>query len=416
MATNMNRVKTTSDLELKDRLVAVNRVTKVTKGGRTFSFSAIVVVGNENGIVGWGLGKAGEVTAAIAKGTEAAKKNLIKVPVLKGTIAYKENTEAGGGSVFVVTLPLDASVYEEKDFLIQDNVILREEEQAEKQQAEWLLKDKEEMQEAEIEAFEPLNHRKVLVIEDDTDVREFLKSELNKYFEVTAASDGKSGLKEAHEHDFDLIISDVMMPGYSGFELTRQLKNDFETSHIPIILLTALDANESHLEGIDSGADAYITKPFSMHLLLTRAFRLIEQRDRLRKKFSNDPSAKLSSALCTTDRDKQFTERLALIIEKNMQNPQLSIDDLAGMMGVGRSIFYRKVRGITGYSPNEYLRIIRMKKAADLLAQSDTVTIAEVAREVGVNDPFYFSKCFKSQLGVTPSAYQKSGGGMPEGE
>lgn len=338
------------------------------------------------------------------------------VSVLKGTIAYKENTEAGGGSVFVVTLPLDASVYEEKDFLIQDNVILREEEQAEKQQAEWLLKDKEEMQEAEIEAFEPLNHRKVLVIEDDTDVREFLKSELNKYFEVTAASDGKSGLKEAHEHDFDLIISDVMMPGYSGFELTRQLKNDFETSHIPIILLTALDANESHLEGIDSGADAYITKPFSMHLLLTRAFRLIEQRDRLRKKFSNDPSAKLSSALCTTDRDKQFTERLALIIEKNMQNPQLSIDDLAGMMGVGRSIFYRKVRGITGYSPNEYLRIIRMKKAADLLAQSDTVTIAEVAREVGVNDPFYFSKCFKSQFGVTPSAYQKSGGGMPEGE
>ena len=332
------------------------------------------------------------------------------VSVLKGTIAYKENTEAGGGSVFVVTLPLDASVYEEKDFLIQDNVILREEEQAEKQQAEWLLKDKEEMQEAEIEAFEPLNHRKVLVIEDDTDVREFLKSELNKYFEVTAASDGKSGLKEAHEHDFDLIISDVMMPGYSGFELTRQLKNDFETSHIPIILLTALDANESHLEGIDSGADAYITKPFSMHLLLTRAFRLIEQRDRLRKKFSNDPSAKLSSALCTTDRDKQFTERLALIIEKNMQNPQLSIDDLAGMMGVGRSIFYRKVRGITGYSPNEYLRIIRMKKAADLLAQSDTVTIAEVAREVGVNDPFYFSRCFKEQFGMSPTAYQKNKG------
>ena len=338
------------------------------------------------------------------------------VAALKGTIAYEENTGAGGGSVFIVTLPLDASVYEEKDFLIQDNVILREEEHAEKQQAEWLLQDKEEWQEKDAGPSGPLNHRKVLVIEDDTDVREFLKSELGKYFEVTAASDGKSGLKEAHANDFDLIISDVMMPGHSGFEITRQLKNDFETSHVPIILLTALDANESHLEGIDSGADAYITKPFSMNLLLARAFRLIEQRDRLRKKFSNDPSAKLSPALCTTDRDKQFTERLALILEKNMQNAQLSVDELAGMMGISRSVFYRKVRGITGYSPNEYLRIIRMKKAAELLAQSDTLTIAEVAREVGVNDPFYFSKCFKAQFGVTPSAYQKSGGMKDENE
>ena len=101
MATNMNRVKTTSDLELKDRLVAVNRVTKVTKGGRTFSFSAIVVVGNENGIVGWGLGKAGEVTAAIAKGTEAAKKNLIKVPVLKGTLPHEQSAKYSGARVFL---------------------------------------------------------------------------------------------------------------------------------------------------------------------------------------------------------------------------------------------------------------------------------------------------------------------------
>ena len=99
-----------------------------------------------------------------------------------------------------------------------------------------------------------------------------------------------------------------------------------------------------------------------------------------------------------------------------MQNAQLSVDELAGMMGIGRSVFYRKVRGITGYSPNEYLRIIRMKKAAELLAQSDTLTIAEVAREVGVNDPFYFSKCFKAQFGVTPSAYQKSGGMKDENE
>ena len=337
------------------------------------------------------------------------------VAVHKGTIAYSEN-EGGKGSVFTVTLPLDESVYEEKDFLIPDNVILQEEEKAERQQTELLLENNVETQantdgkpEEETDIPVPLNKRKVLVIEDDTDVREFLKKELGTYFEVDVEEDGKSGLKKALEYDADLIISDVMMPGYSGFEVTRRLKNNFETSHIPVILLTALSTDEKHVEGIDCGADAYITKPFSLKLLLVRAFRLIEQRDKLRKKFSNDPMMQ-SSALCRTDKDKQFTDRLTLVVEKHLQNAQLSVDELAGMMGVGRSIFYRKVKGITGYSPNEYLRIMRLKKAADLLLQDDTLTIAEIARAVGINDPFYFSKCFKAQFGVTPSAYQKNGG------
>lgn len=338
------------------------------------------------------------------------------VVVHKGTITYRENA-GGKGSVFIVSLPSDASAYDEKDFLIPDNVILREEEKTEKQQTELFLENvsdasKEGCEEKDVEIPVPLNKRKVLIIEDDTDVREYLKRELSTYFEVDAEEDGISGLKKALEYDADLIISDVMMPGYSGFEVTRRLKDNFETSHIPVILLTALGTDDKHVEGIDCGADAYITKPFSLKLLLVRAFRLIEQRDKLRKKFSNDPTM-LGSALCRTDKDKLFTERLTLIVEKHMENPQLSVDDLATMMGVGRSVFYRKVRGITGYSPNEYLRVMRMKKAADLLAQSDEFAIAEVARQVGINDPFYFSKCFKTQFGITPSAYQKSGGVLP---
>ena len=144
------------------------------------------------------------------------------------------------------------------------------------------------------------------------------------------------------------------MPGMTGFEVTRKLKADFATSHIPIILLTALTSPDKHLEGLEAGADIYIAKPFSFKLLLAQVFRLIEQCEKLRKKFSSE-----------------------------------------------------KLRGVTGYSPNEYLRVVRMKKAAELFLTERNLTVAEVSYKVGINDPLYFSKCFKAQFGVSPSAYQK---------
>ena len=133
-----------------------------------------------------------------------------------------------------------------------------------------------------------MNKRKVLIIEDDNDIREFLKEEVGVYFEVEVAADGTSGFEKARTYDADLIICDVLMPGMTGFEVTKKLKSDFATSHIPIILLTALNSPEKHLEGIEAGADAYIAKPFSIKLLLARVFRLIEQRDKLREKFSSE--------------------------------------------------------------------------------------------------------------------------------
>ena len=202
-----------------------------------------------------------------------------------------------------------------------------------------------------------------------------------------------------------LIISDVMMPGYNGFEITRKLKSDFSTSHIPIILLTALNAAESHLEGVKSGADSYITKPFSTKLLLASIFKLIEQRDKLKEKFSNDLSAK-RPVMCTSDKDKEFVENLTKIVEEQLTNPEFTADDFASMMSLGRTIFYRKVRGVTGYTPKEYLRIMRMKKAAELLS-TKKYTVSEVTYMVGINDPFYFSRCFKAQFGISPSSYQK---------
>lgn len=200
-----------------------------------------------------------------------------------------------------------------------------------------------------------------MIVEDDNDVREFLKEELSPYFEVVAESDGTSGLERAKVYDADLIISDVLMPGCSGFELTRKLKNDFNTSHIPIILLTALNSQEKHLEGVEAGADAYITKPFSSSLLRARVFKLIEQRDRLREKFSKDPHA-VRPAICTTDRDKEFADKLAETLGEHLSDPDFTIDEFASIMGLGRTVFYRKVKGVTGYSPNEYIRVMRMKK------------------------------------------------------
>ena len=253
---------------------------------------------------------------------------------------------------------------------------------------------------------EPLNKRKVLIIEDDNDIREFLKEEVGVYFEVEVAADGTAGFEKARTYDADLIICDVLMPGMTGFEVTKKLKSDFATSHIPIILLTALNSPEKHLEGIESGADAYIAKPFSIKLLLARVFRLIEQRDKLREKFSSEPGI-VRAAVCSTDRDKEFADRLAAVLEQNLSRPEFSIDEFAQLMKLGRTVFYRKLRGVTGYSPNEYLRVVRMKKAAELLLSGENLTVAEVSYKVGISDPFYFSKCFKTQFGVAPSVYQR---------
>ena len=323
------------------------------------------------------------------------------VCVHKGTIVYNENE--GGGSVFTVSLPIDPGIYESKDFLIPHNVLLEEEE---KHHAAGFAEESGDNDNSGVEAelpSVPLNKRKVLIIEDDNDVREFLKEEVGQYFEVVAEADGPSGLERARTYDADLIICDVLMPGMTGFEVTRKLKTDFDTSHIPIILLTAMSSAESHLEGVESGADAYITKPFSPKLLLARAFKLIEQREKLREKFSNDPSM-VRPAICTSDKDKEFADKLQTVMEQQLSNAQFTIDEFASMMGLGRTVFYRKVRGVTGYSPNEYIRIIRMKKAAELLLEN-RYTVAEVSYKVGVNDPFYFSKCFKQQFGVAPSVY-----------
>lgn len=320
------------------------------------------------------------------------------VQVHKGEISYRENPE--GGSVFTVLLPLGTELYRESDFLTP-NELMKEEGISGKFVTDSIDK---EAAESLLAYTDPLNKHRLLVIEDDADVLQYLKEELTPYFNIDTAENGTDGLRIAQEEDIDFIVCDVMMPGMNGYEVLRKLKGDFKTSHIPIILLTALSLPENQLEGIESGAEAYLTKPFSSRLLLAHIIKTLEQREKLKAKFSQE-SGTLRSAVYSTDRDKEFVEQLDKILLENIGNSDFSVDEFASIMKVGRTIFYKKVKGLTGYSPNEYIRIIRMKRAAELLL-SNEYTVSEVSYMVGIEDPFYFSKCFKTQFGVAPSVYK----------
>lgn len=314
-----------------------------------------------------------------------------------GEIAYQENE--GGGSVFVVTIPLQKDSYEASDFLVKDSPILKAD----------LAKERDGQEEKTTDAVPsapsaPLNRRTILLIEDDNDVREFLLSELESCFDLKVASDGKAGIAMAKELDVDLIVSDVMMPGMNGFELTKRLKNSFETSHIPIILLTALSTDENVLEGTESGADAYITKPFSPQLLMARILQLLNQREILRQKFGKEPQ-EIRSAMLSNEQDSLFVKRLDSVVYSRLGEQDLSVDKVAGLLHLGRTNFYKKVRGTTGYTPNEYIRVIRLRKAAELLKEGEK-NVSEVAYAVGFDNPYYFSKCFKEQFGMPPSQYR----------
>lgn len=313
------------------------------------------------------------------------------VELHKGKISHADNP--GGGSIFTVDIPTDLPPSEHKP---QEGIG--------KPSFETIFKVEEgETSESTLPAAD--QKKRMLIIDDDADIRSFLSTEFQRYFVILTASDGKTGLEAARNNDVHIIICDVMMPDMSGFEVTRLLKEDFATSHIPIIQLTALSNDDCQIEGITSGADAYVTKPFNLKFLKTRVAKLIEQRENLFAKFSATPTL-ARPQLPMGDKDKEFADKLAEIAEKQLDNTEFTVDDFASEMAMGRTIFFRKVKGVTGYAPKEYLRVMRMKKAAEMLLSTD-MTITEISYRVGISDPAYFNKCFKAQFGKAPSIYQK---------
>lgn len=312
----------------------------------------------------------------------------------KGKIWYENNQPKG--SIFQVELSTRTDIYEEVNF-----VPTTIDEKADKELTSLPSETIEESL-PEIDT-SILSDYKLLIIDDNDDIRQFLVDEFSKYMTVDTAENGKEGLAKATETNPDLIICDVMMPEMDGFEVTRCLKKDFHTCHIPIILLTAHSSLKHQMEGIESGADAYIMKPFSLKYLVTRVLKLVEQRDQLKKRFSKEfvfDGDLISSA----DQDKKFFNLINRILDENMSNTQFSVDKFAELAQQRRTLFYKKVKGLTGLSPNELIKVKRMNKAAELLLSGE-FTVSEVAYQVGYEDPFYFSKSFKSQYNCAPSKY-----------
>lgn len=243
----------------------------------------------------------------------------------------------------------------------------------------------------------------VLVIDDNQDVRDYVKMLLQDKYVVVEAVNGLEGVKQAMKYVPDVVVCDVMMPVMDGIACCKRLKSELQTSHIPVLMLTAYAMDEQRIHGYDSGADAYLTKPFNAKLLMTRIRNLIDNRKRL-KSLAEDVTGGGKQSLGEVD--KGFVEKLKTLIDEKMGDSELSVEDLGAELGLGRVQLYRKTKSLTGYAPNELLRIARLRKAASLLASSEK-TVAEITYEVGFSSPSYFTKCYKDYFGESPSEFLK---------
>jgi DNA-binding response OmpR family regulator len=244
---------------------------------------------------------------------------------------------------------------------------------------------------------------KIIIAEDNDDLRNYLNSEFQGTYKIKLAANGVEALKLVDTFFPDLIISDVMMPEMDGNELCKKVKSKLATSHIPVLLLTAKTTDEHQLEGIESGADGYITKPFNIDLLRKKVEKTIEIRNQLRKRFSQLPEVDPQD-LQMSEADKKLLTKLNAYIDKNIQETELSIESVAEELGLSRGHFHKKMKALTDASPSEYIRTIRLKKAAELL-RLRKYSIEEVSYEVGFSSPSYFSRSFNNFYGVSPSKY-----------
>lgn len=249
---------------------------------------------------------------------------------------------------------------------------------------------------------ENTNRPTVLVIDDNTDIRQYERTLLQDEYVVLEAADGKEGLAVALKEVPDLVICDVMMPVMDGLELTEQLKTNTATSHIPVIMLTAKNLEEHRAEGYEHGADSYITKPFHSKVLLARIENLLRQRQLLKNLYQGTKEAeKEISEAHLEDRDKQFLKQLQAIIQKNISDSEFGVEDMGQQIGLSRVQLYRKVKAMTGSSVVDLLRKARLAKARRLL-ETRSMSVSEVAYEVGFSAPSYFTKCFKEEYGMLP--------------
>ena len=246
----------------------------------------------------------------------------------------------------------------------------------------------------------------LLIVDDNQDIRNYVSSIFESSFTIHTAGNGKEGWQLAEELVPDVVVSDVMMPKEDGFSLAQRIKESELTAHIPVLLLTAKTEDESKLKGAEAGADAYLTKPFSSKLLKATVKNLLDTRRKLQQRFAQEVILKPKD-ISVSSTDEQFLNRLQKVMDKEMTKPDFSSEGFSKAVGVSRMQLHRKLKALTGQTTSEFIRSQRIKAAAQLI-KTEKISFAEVGYTVGFNDPSYFARCFKQEMGVSPSEYANS--------
>jgi signal transduction histidine kinase/ligand-binding sensor domain-containing protein/DNA-binding response OmpR family regulator len=322
------------------------------------------------------------------------------------------HSSEGEGTEFIIQLPM-GKAHLKSDEIVEPDVLAHDKGVPSDIKTE-VASDYEIDADADVDTskseidFDPLKPGQdiILVVEDNADVRDYIRSSLEPLYTVVDATGGQEGIQKAQEIIPDLIISDIMMPEVDGYELCRQLKNDIKTSHIPIILLTAKASEESIIQGLETGADDYITKPFNTKMLCARIKNLIDLRRHMQETINREMTLQ-PVKMSVSQIDKMFVKKLKEVINKNISDPEFNIDQLCKKMDMSQPTVYRKIHALTGESPTEFIRSYRLKRGAELL-KSNFGTVLEVALEVGFSSANYFTKCFKKKFHQLPSTYQET--------
>jgi DNA-binding response OmpR family regulator len=324
----------------------------------------------------------------------------------KGTIGV--TSEPGRGATFRVTLPArrDAFADEELCEPALDAANLSAEEFPQLNAGQTAGADSDAN--APEQCAEPQKAKfKMLVVEDNDSLRSMLAEIFSGFYEVRTAADGREAWQLVHESLPDIVVTDVMMPVWSGIDLCKKIKEDVDTCHIPVVMLTARAAAEQTMEGLRCGADDYVAKPFDVRLLVARCHNLINSRTLLQEKFSRQPQAS-PMMLATNAMDKQFLDRAEELILAHLDDTDFDVNSFAREMGMSRTRFFEKLKAVTGRTPNEFVSLIRLKRAASLLASEPDMSVTEISERVGFSSARYFAKCFKDQYHVAPLAYRQS--------
>jgi signal transduction histidine kinase/DNA-binding response OmpR family regulator/streptogramin lyase len=318
-------------------------------------------------------------------------------------------SDLGKGTEFILSIPISDTYLSEREKVLGQIVDSEKETETnwrptEEDSEPIEIEIEKEIEQEIIEKKKLLGDKpSILIVEDSEDVRLYLKSLLKGTYNIHEAVDGEDGIKKSSEVMPDLIISDVMMPSMNGIEFCRKIKTDWQTSHIPVILLTAKASPESKIEGLETGADDYLTKPFSSKELLIRIKNLLEQRKTLRERFSKEIKIE-TSAIAVTSLDNEFLQKAFDVAEKNLSNTEFNSETFAKEMFLSRSQLHRKLLAVTGQAPGEFIRTYRLKKAASLILENK-LNVTQIAFEVGFSSPSHFSKAFKQQFNCLPKEF-----------